>query len=127
MPLSAVTENVSHFIIWELDTEVILTTGHIVSLRQGGLHDRSLTIATVTLGIAIAWEALFVYDATVFALTLFKACRSLSTDSILRSRSILTVIFRDGEWRAHLDDIVYKSHRPIVQQAQSILGEKGPI
>lgn len=68
----------------------------------------SLTFAMV-LGIAVAWEALFVYDATIFALTLYKACQSRSMNRVLRSNSVLTVIFRDGEWRTHFDDIVSES------------------
>ena len=57
-----------------------------------GLHNDS------SLGLAVSWEALFLFDLLIFALTLFKTYRAQILRDIASGRSSTMFVFlRDGE------------------------------
>lgn len=51
-------------------------------------------------GYATAWEVLFVWDLTIFALTIYKTWQErFRYISVLSGSDLLSLIVRDGEYR----------------------------
>ena len=50
-------------------------------------------------GVAVSWEALFVYDILIVSLTLYKAYQERSRHRIMRRDDLFSLIVRDGEFR----------------------------
>ncbi len=61
--------------------------------------DKIKLCLSILLDIAVAWEALFVYDILIFALTLFKTYRERSyyRPGQRRRIDLVGLIVRDGE------------------------------
>lgn len=48
-------------------------------------------------GIAVAWESLFLFDCTIFSLTLFKTLRERRRNPVTSGRrDIVSLVMRDG-------------------------------
>ncbi|KAI0089518.1 hypothetical protein BDY19DRAFT_108365 [Irpex rosettiformis] len=64
-----------------------------VSLQQG-CHMASSK--TSSIHIAVAWEALFTFDAMIFVLTLLKTYKERASHRLVRPSDLVSLVFRDG-------------------------------